>query len=160
MRYLLLLLLLLSIHSTASTQDLDGMISKVQGVVAPEMRVSVDGAGTLIADHVIDGEIRLRHRMNTTDLELEATTLDTTQRTIILRCRGLRPRCITTVDYGIDLEKHSSQASVPVHGSEQEMVAAKAAFIALIEHIAEKFGVNETSELRMRMTMIDHIPEP
>jgi hypothetical protein len=64
------------------------------------------------------------------------------------------------VDYSIDMEKRSSRASVSVDGSEQDVVAAKAAFIAIIEHIAEKFGPNETSESLMRMTMTDHTPEP
>jgi hypothetical protein len=155
-----LLLLLLPICSTTRSQNVDGIIDQVQTLLAPDMRVSVDGSGTLVTDHVVDGELRVRHRVNVMDLASEATDLDTTQNSIIFQCQGIRPRCITTVDYSMDLEKRSSRASVPVHGSEREMVAAKEAFIALIEHIAEKFGPNETSELRLRMTMIDHTPEP
>jgi hypothetical protein len=160
MRHLLPLLLLLSTPSTARTQDLDGMIAQVQTLLAPDMRVSLDGSGVLVTDHFVDGELRVRHRVNVMDLASEATDLDTTRNSIIFHCQGIRPRCITTVDYSMDLEKRSSRASVLVHGSEREMVAAKEAFIALVEHIAEKFGPNETSELRMRMTMIDHTPEP
>jgi hypothetical protein len=156
----ILLLSIFPICSATHSQDLDGMVSHFRSLLAPDIRVYVEGSGTLVTDHVVDGEVRVRHRVNAMDLALEATELDTTRNSIIFRCQASRPRCITSVDYSIDMEKRSSRASVSVDGSEQDVVAAKAAFIAIIEHIAEKFGPNETSESMMRMTMTDHTPEP
>jgi len=159
MRYIVLFILLLQLYSLAHSQDINGIIADAQLLLAPNTRLSVDGS-VLTMDHVVEGEVRLRHQVNAADLDPGSTELDTTQQSITFRCQALRSRCITTVQYVIDLEKRSSQGSVLIHGGAKELSAGREALIALINGIAEEFGANETSLLLMRRKATDQPSEP
>jgi hypothetical protein len=160
MRYIVLFILLFLICSHSRSQDVNGSIAQAHQLLAPTTRLAVDGSGILTMDHLVEGEVRQRHRVNGEDLDPEGTALDTAQQSIVLRCKALRPRCFTTINYAIDLEKRSSQGSVHVGGGAQELTSAGEVLTALIKGLAEEFGSNETSLLMMRRNVADHIPGP
>jgi len=117
MRYLPLLLLLLSSFAQGQEHPANPPVDQLRTVLAPGIELHLDLHDRLVIDHLDEHGLHRRDILALEALDLGLVSQDTLHHRITLACRPEFKHCIRTVYYRQDMVKNASRIELPTNGN-------------------------------------------